>query len=84
MTYASNNSLEQFSKNKNYQHLKIDINDKNSLTSAFLNFKPDRVMHLAAESHVDNSIKNPDNFIKTNIIGTYNLLNCSLEYISPR
>lgn len=82
MTYASNNSLEQFSKNKNYQHLKIDINDKNSLTSAFLNFKPDHVMHLAAESHVDNSIKNPDDFIKTNIIGTYNLLNCSLEYIN--
>lgn len=81
MTYASNNSLEQFSNNKNYQHLKIDINDKNSLMKAFLNYRPDCVMHLAAESHVDNSIKNPDDFIKTNIIGTFNLLNCSLEYI---
>lgn len=82
LTYASNNSLQQFSKDNNYQHLEIDIFDKDSLVHAFLNFKPDCVMHLAAESHVDNSIKNPDDFIKTNIIGTYNMLNSSLEYLN--
>ena len=82
LTYASNNSLEEYSNEKNYHHLKIDITDNNNLMDAFLNFKPNCVMHLAAESHVDNSIKNPDEFIKTNIIGTFNMLNCSLEYFN--
>jgi len=82
LTYAANNSLQEFSDNKNYSHLNVDITDKNELIKAFLGFKPQCVMHLAAESHVDNSIKNPDEFIKTNIIGTFNMLNCSLEYIN--
>ena len=47
----------------------------------FADFKPDSVMHLAAESHVDNSIKNPNKFMETNIIGTFNLLNISLDYL---
>ena len=82
LTYAANNSLQEFSDNKNYSHLNVDITDKNKLVKAFVGFKPQCVMHLAAESHVDNSIKNPDEFIKTNIIGTFNMLNCSLEYIN--
>ena len=82
LTYAANNSLQEFSDNKNYSHLNLDITDKNKLVMAFIGFKPQCVMHLAAESHVDNSIKNPDEFIKTNIIGTFNMLNCSLEYIN--
>ena len=82
LTYASNNSLQEFTHNKNYSHLNIDITDKNQLVKSFLDFKPNAVMHLAAESHVDNSIKNPDEFIKTNIIGTFNMLNSSIEYIN--
>ena len=82
LTYAANNSLQEFSDNKNYSHLNVDITNKNELIKAFVGFKPQCVMHLAAESHVDNSIKNPDEFIKTNIIGTFNMLNCSLEYIT--
>ncbi len=80
LTYASNDSLNQFNGNKNYVHKEIDIVDSSSLNDAFMNFRPDFVMHLAAESHVDNSIKNPSKFIETNIIGTFNLLNTSLEY----
>ena len=72
--------LNQFEKNENYSHKKVDILDKLNLREIFFDFKPDFVMHLAAESHVDNSIKNPSKFIETNIIGTFNLLNISLEY----
>ena len=80
LTYASNDSLNQFNDNKNYNHKEIDIVESNSLNDVFMNFKPDFVMHLAAESHVDNSIKNPSKFIETNIVGTFNLLSVSLEY----
>lgn len=80
LTYASNDSLNQFEKNENYSHKKVDILNKLNLREIFFDFKPDFVMHLAAESHVDNSIKNPSKFIETNIIGTFNLLNISLEY----
>jgi len=80
LTYASNNSLIKYHENKNYNHEKIDIVDEKSLREAFLDFQPNFIMHLAAESHVDNSIKNPSKFIETNILGTYNLLNISLEY----
>ena len=80
LTYASNNSLIKYHENKNYNHEKIDIVDEKSLREAFLDFQPNFIMHLAAESHVDNSIKNPSKFIETNIIGTFNLLNISLEY----
>lgn len=80
LTYASNNSLIKYYENKNYNHEKIDIVDEKSLREAFLDFQPNFIMHLAAESHVDNSIKHPSKFIETNILGTYNLLNISLEY----
>ena len=45
-----------------------------------MGFKPNAIMHLAAETHVDRSINSPDQFIQTNIIGTYNLLESALEY----
>ena len=74
-TYAASNELaNQLKKNKNYFFQKIDICDFNKLKKKFNSFNPDIVVHFAAESHVDNSIKKPDNFINTNIIGTYNLL----------
>ena len=74
-TYAASKDLAiKLKKNKNYIFQKIDICDFNKLKKKFNSFNPDIVVHFAAESHVDNSIKKPDNFIKTNIIGTYNLL----------
>jgi len=74
-TYAASNELaNQLKKNKNYFFQKIDICDFNKLKKKFNSFNPDIVVHFAAESHVDNSIKKPDNFINTNIVGTYNLL----------
>jgi dTDP-glucose 4,6-dehydratase len=74
-TYAASNELaNQLKKNKNYFFQKIDICDFNKLKKKFNSFNPDIVIHFAAESHVDNSIKKPDNFINTNIVGTYNLL----------
>lgn len=59
-----------------------DIADRETVQSAIEHFKPHKIVHLAAESHVDNSIKTSDIFIKTNIIGTYNLLECARQYFS--
>ncbi len=71
---SSRDSLKKFEKNKNYEFKKVDICDHNKLSKIIYDFKPRYIMNLAAESHVDNSILRPDEFIKTNIIGTYNLL----------
>ena len=74
-TYAASKDLDKkLKKRKNYYYKKIDICDFNKLKNEFKKFKPDIIIHFAAESHVDNSIKQPKNFINTNIIGTYNLL----------
>ena len=81
LTYAGNlESLSEISDNKNYQFVQGDIGDFELLTSLFNDFEPDAVMHLAAESHVDRSIDGPAEFIQTNIVGTYNLLNCAKTY----
>jgi len=81
LTYASNydyiRGLEEF---QNYNFEKIDINDYDRLDKLFKRNNFDYVLHLAAESHVDNSIENPVIFAKTNIIGTLNLLNLSKKY----
>lgn len=86
LTYAGNlNSIPKtlIEKNKGrYFFEKIDICNKLDLKRLFLKYEPDNVMHLAAESHVDRSIDNADDFIKTNIIGTYNLLEVSRYYLS--
>lgn len=75
LTYAGKNeNILKIQKLKNYSFLKIDICDYLKLSRAIKNFNPDIVVHFAAESHVDNSIKSPGDFIKSNIIGTYNLL----------
>ena len=82
LTYASNKaSLEAYENNNNYSFEKIDIVDKSAVQKIFSSFKPDAIMHLAAESHVDRSITDPSQFIKTNIIGTYNLLELSKNYL---
>ena len=81
ITYAGNiNTLKEISKYKNYSFKKIDICNRSAIGSLIENYKPTNVIHLAAETHVDNSIDSPINFIKTNIIGTYNLLQSCFNY----
>lgn len=81
LTYAGNlESLKDVQDEPNYQFQKIDICNMEELTRAFLEFKPDAVMHLAAESHVDRSIDGPAEFIQTNIVGTYTLLEVTRKY----
>lgn len=81
LTYAGNlQSLESISQNERYTFEKIDICDRIELTRIFKQYKPDAIMHLAAESHVDRSITGPAEFIQTNIVGTYNLLEAAREY----
>lgn len=74
LSYASQRPQ---SKLKNCKLLKIDLKNYIKLEKAFNNFNPDIVVNCAAESHVDNSIKKPMNFIESNIIGTFNLLELS-------
>ena len=79
-TYAAMpEALAQIENNENYAFEKIDITSDESLKKVFAIFKPDAVIHLAAESHVDRSIDDPAEFINTNILGTYNLLQASRD-----
>ena len=69
---------------KNYTFKKIDIKHKDYLTDIFNKFKPNKIVHMAAESHVDHSILKPDQFITTNILGTFNVLQASLEFFNSK
>lgn len=81
LTYAGNlSSLESVKDNPRYQFLQADIADGAAMHKAFNDFKPDAIMNLAAESHVDRSIDSPSDFIDTNIKGTFTLLQVALEY----
>ena len=81
LTYAGNlESLSEISGNPRYQFQQVDICDADKLADVFTMFKPDVVMHLAAESHVDRSIDGPTAFIQTNIVGTYTLLEAARQY----
>lgn len=81
LTYAGNlASLGEYQKNERYEFHQVDICDKEALNDVITSFKPDAIMHLAAESHVDRSIDGPAEFMQTNIIGTYNLLEVSKKY----
>ncbi|OTG89304.1 dTDP-glucose 4,6-dehydratase [Acinetobacter sp. ANC 3813] len=81
LTYAGNlESLLSVSDSARYQFSQTDICDRAALDQIFQEFKPDAVMHLAAESHVDRSITGPYAFLETNIIGTYHLLEASRQY----
>ncbi len=76
LTYAGNlENLKDVEHKENYHFIKADINDEQTIDSLFQEHQFDSVIHLAAESHVDRSIKDPLAFVKTNIIGTINLLN---------
>ena len=81
LTYAGNlESLEDISHNNNYQFLQCDVCDREKLDITLSNFKPNIIMHLAAESHVDRSVDSPSEFIQSNIIGTYTILESALKY----
>lgn len=76
LTYAGNlNNLNEIENYANYKFENIDINNVKAIDSVFKKYLFDSVIHLAAESHVDRSISNPDDFIITNVLGTLNLLN---------
>ncbi len=81
LTYAGNlESLEEISNSDRYSFEKANICDRKMIKSIFSRHKPDCVMHLAAESHVDRSIEGPSDFINTNILGTSILLEVSRHY----
>ncbi len=81
LTYAGNlSSVASVADKPNYRFLKADICDAEAMARAFADFRPDGVMHLAAESHVDRSIDGPGLFLRTNIIGTYTLLEAARAY----
>ena len=78
LTYSGNlENLKNVELNPNYQFVKADICDKAAMTALFAEHEIDYVVHFAAESHVDRSIRNPEIFAQTNIMGTLNLLNAA-------
>lgn len=81
LTYAGNlNNLHDIENKLNYRFFQIDIKDKLAIDDLFNRHSIDGVIHLAAESHVDRSITNPDEFILTNVVGTLNLLNACKSF----
>ena len=81
LTYAGNlESLEDVADNSRYFFEQVDICNKYEVARVFKEHMPDVVMHLAAESHVDRSIDSPSDFIETNIVGTYNMLEVGRAY----
>nr|WP_314262207.1 dTDP-glucose 4,6-dehydratase [uncultured Devosia sp.] len=83
LTYAGNPaSLREVEGRNNHFFLKADICDVRAINEAFQNFRPDRVMHLAAESHVDRSIAGAADFVHTNVIGSFTMLEAARAYWS--
>ncbi|APS35968.1 MULTISPECIES: dTDP-glucose 4,6-dehydratase [Serratia] len=81
LTYAGNlESLKPVAGSDRFSFEPVDICNRSELDRVFADFKPDAVMHLAAESHVDRSIDGPTAFIETNIVGTYTLLEAARQY----
>ncbi len=81
LTYSSNlNALESYDKTENYHFYKEDICNENKIFEIIERHKPTKVIHLAAETHVDRSIDDPSDFVKSNINGTYSLLNSTYRY----
>ncbi len=81
ITYAATaDTLKDLETNENYLFIKENIKNYSQLVQIFKDFCPNTVIHLAAETHVDRSIDSPINFLETNIIGTFNLLDISYKY----
>ncbi len=85
LTYAGNlNSLAPVASNARYTFEKLDICDASGLRALFSKYRPDAVVHLAAESHVDRSISGSNVFVHTNVVGTFTLLEVSRAYLEDR
>ena len=81
LTYAGNlASLKVLDGKANHRFVQADICDRQAMEEAFASFRPDRVMHLAAESHVDRSITGAEDFVRTNVMGTFTLLEVARHY----
>jgi dTDP-glucose 4,6-dehydratase len=81
LTYAGNlDNLEPVAQNPRYEFVQADIVDGPRMRELLASFRPDVIMHLAAESHVDRSIDGPGTFIQTNVVGTFTLLQAALEH----
>jgi len=81
LTYAGNlDSLTPVSNDPRYAFVRADVGDAPKVRELFESFQPDAVMHLAAESHVDRSIDGPGEFIQTNVLGTFTLLQAALGF----
>lgn len=81
LTYAGNlASLADIQDHANYRFQQLEITDADAVDDVIVGYQPDAVIHLAAESHVDRSIDGPGQFIQTNVIGTFNLLQSSLKH----
>ena len=84
LTYAGNlESISGADKSENYSFAQVDICDKEAVFKVVKDFQPDAIMHLAAESHVDRSIDGPEEFLRTNIMGTFNLLEAARSLGNP-
>jgi len=82
ITYSSNfYNVKEFSKSKNYKFVKTDINNRKKILQILKKFKPTAIFNLAAETHVDRSIDRPESFIKSNILGVFNLLEAFRIYL---
>ena len=80
LSYSANPyNLKNLNKNKNYIFFKTDLNNVKKIKQILKKYKPDGIFNLAAETHVDRSIDSPKNFIHSNILGTYNLLESILS-----
>lgn len=81
LTYAANlENIKEVTRSELYRFKQIDIRDRDALDSTIHTYKPNVIMHLAAESHVDRSIDGPADFINTNIVGTYNLIEAARAF----
>jgi dTDP-glucose 4,6-dehydratase len=83
LTYAGNlESLKTITDSNRYIFLQVDVCDRLLLDQIVMDFAPNNIMHLAAESHVDRSIEGPADFIDTNVLGTFNLLEAARKYFN--
>src|ERR1044071_1292029 len=81
LTYAGHpENLEAVAKHQKYEFTKVDLRDKQAVVTTVEKFSISHVLHLAAESHVDRSITGPGDFIQTNIVGTFNLLEACRDF----
>ena len=83
LTYSSNQYNHKNKNKKNYKFYKVDINNKKKLIKIIKKYKPKAIFNLAAETHVDRSIDNPESFIKSNIVGVYNILE-AIRYLKKQ